>query len=214
MRGVTNARDEVAVLVVDDHRVFTDALRIGMGVHEGVRCAAVAHSAHEALARAAAVAFDVALVDLDLPDADGLVLVGRLRERHPEVRAIVLTAFARPDLADRALAAGAVGFLGKDGTLERILTAVRTADAAHPVLDPAVERARGEHVALTPREHDVLRGLAAGHDVGRIAQELGISRFTTRDHVKAVLGKLGAHSQLAAVVAAQRLGLVRLGSRR
>ena len=214
MRGVTAAaRDEVAVLVVDDHRVFTDALRIGIGAHPGVRCAGVAHSAHEAMARAAVIDLDVALVDLDLPDADGLELVGRLRAAHPGVRAIVLTAFARPELADRALAAGAVGFLGKDGTLERILTAVRTADAANPVVDAAVERARGERIALTGREHEVLRRLAMGHDAGRIAQDLGISRYTTRDHIKAVLGKLGAHSQLAAVVAAERLGLVRVGSR-
>ncbi|MCO1657054.1 response regulator transcription factor [Pseudonocardia humida] len=200
------------VLLVDDHRVFTDALRISLDLQPGLRCAAVAHSARDGLARAGAVDVAAAVVDLVLPDADGLDVVAALRARRPAVRVIVLTAHPRPELAQRALAAGAVGFLGKDAPLERILAALRAADAEHPVVDvpPAAEAA----VRLTHREHEVLRGLGAGLDATRIAGELGLSVHTTRGHIKAVLAKLGAQNQLGAVVTAQRLGLVTVGPRR
>lgn len=203
---------QVAVLVVDDHRVFTDVLRLGLDRQPDLRCAAVAHSVHEALAQASAVQFEVAVVDLDLPDGIGLELIGRLRQVRPEARVVVLTALTRPDLAVRALAAGAVAFLGKDGTLDRVLSALRSADADHRMVDGA-DRGEAGGVELTQREHEVLRNLGLGLDASQIAQELGISLYTTRDHIKAVIGKLGAHSQLGAVVAGERLGLIRVGSR-
>jgi DNA-binding NarL/FixJ family response regulator len=200
----------LSVLVVDDHRVFTDALRVGLQVQPGVRCVAVAHSAGQAMARAAAVDVDVALVDLDLPDSHDLGLVEWLRQRYPHVRVVVLTAYVQPAVAERAIAAGAVAFLGKDGSLERILSAVRHADADHPMVDVDLHHDRGDRVELTQRELEVLRQLALGIDVGRIAGVLGISRFTARDYVKSILGKLGAHSQLGAVVTAEQLGLIRI----
>ena len=200
------------VLVIDDHRVFTDLLALGLGLQADLECVAVAHTAHEGLAAAAATDFAVALVDLQLPDASGLDTIGRLRKLRPHARVVVLTAHPRPDLAERALAAGAVGFLGKDAPLARILAAVRTADADHPVLDPALPVAR-PGVRLTPREHDVLRQLGLGLDATRAAAALGMSVATARGHIKSLLAKLDVHSQLDAVVSAERLGLISIGSR-
>ena len=129
-------------------------------------------------------------------------------------RALVLTAHPRPGPARLARAAGAAGFLGKEAPLTEILAAVRAVGAgrdlgaggtvpaaAGPAADPGLPH-------LTPRELEVLGGLARGRDVARIASGLDLSPHTVRDHVRAVLGKLDARSQLEAVVVAERLGLV------
>ncbi|GAA4936662.1 LuxR family two component transcriptional regulator [Actinomycetospora succinea] len=198
----------MAVLVVDDHRVFTDALRMSLERQDDVAAVTVAHSAREALARARRVELDAAIIDLDLPDGSGLDVVAALRGLRPGARTIVLTAHARPDLAERAIAAGAAAFLAKEGTLDRVLGALRA--SAAPVVD--VPAALGA-IELTPRESDVLRLLGQGREPARIAVELRLSLHTVRGHVKALMAKLGVHSQLEAVVAAHRRGLISVGSR-
>jgi DNA-binding NarL/FixJ family response regulator len=148
---------------------------------------------------------DLVLVDLGLPDDSGLQLVAELAWRIP---VLVLTAHPRVDLVRRATAAGAAGFLAKDMPLHEILVAAHAALAGTPVRSWEPDRL----VHLTGRELDVLAGLGRGRDTSRIATELGISVHTTRDHIRAVLAKLGAHSQLEAVVTADRLGLIAVGA--
>jgi DNA-binding NarL/FixJ family response regulator len=202
--------EKTAVLVLDDHRVFTDLFEVTLSLQPDLACVAVAHTAAEGLVRAAATAFAVAVVDLHLPDAGGLDVIPRLLAVAPHARIVVLTGHPRADLADRALAAGAVGFLGKDAPLARILAAIRHARPGAPVVEVPPRPAR---VELTHRELDVLRELGQGRDAARAATSLGISLHTARGHIKAVMAKLGAHSQLEAVVSAERLGLISVGSR-
>lgn len=192
-----------SVVLVDDHRVFADALAVALDTQPDLRCGGVAHSLAEAGALLADG--DVALVDLHLPDGSGLALVAQFAPRLP---VIVLTAHLRIDLVRRAAAAGAAGFLGKDAPLAEILDAVRAALAGGPV--PSREPAESVH--LTSRELEVLSLLAVGRDATRIAAELRISVHTTRDHIRSLLAKLGAHSQLDAVVRADRLGIVAVGT--
>jgi len=201
----------IAVLLVDDHRVFTDTLAIALAAQPGLRCSGVAHSVPDALALAGEVAFQVAVVDLRLPGGGGLGLVAQLRRRQPPAKVLVLTAHPRPDLAQRALAAGAGGFLGKDAPLADILAAVRALAAGEEVGAVGVAPPPGD-VRVTGRELEVLAGLGRGLDAGRIAAELGISVHTTRDHIRALLGKLDVHTQLDAVVTAERLGLITVGT--
>ncbi|MEJ2864744.1 response regulator transcription factor [Actinomycetospora flava] len=198
------------VLVVDDHRVFTDALRTSLGRQRDVSAVVVAHSVGEALAHVRRTALDAAIVDLDLPDGSGLDVVAAVRELRPRARTVVLTAHARSDLAERAVAAGAAAFLAKEGTLDRVLAALRAPAPGAPVVDAAVPAG---HVELTARECDVLRLLGQGREPARIAAELRLSLHTVRGHVKTLLTKLDAHSQLEAVVAAHRQGLISVGSR-
>ncbi|HEV7711300.1 MAG TPA: response regulator transcription factor [Asanoa sp.] len=202
-------RASLSLLVIDDHRVFTDTLALSLDLEPDLSCVATAQTAREGLAKAAAIDLDVAIVDLDLPDASGIDVVARLRELRPAVRSIMLTAHPRADLAERAVAAGAAAFLPKDTPLRTILSAIRTADPARPMVDVPRQPA----IALTHREYDVLRQLAQGHDAHRCATALGLSLYTTRDHIKALMGKLSAHTQLEAVVAADRLGLISVGAR-
>ncbi len=201
----------LSVFVLDDHRVFTDLLVLSLGMHHDLRCVAVAHTVADGLSRAAATDFDVAIIDLQLPDCSGLDAIARLRELRPHARVIVLTAHPRAALAERALAEGAVAFLAKDGALHEILDAVRHADATHPVVASALRAEPGTQVRLTPRELDVLRQLGTGQDAHRVASTLGMSVYTARDHIKSIMFKLDVRSQLDAVVTAGRLGLIDIG---
>lgn len=215
MRGVQPpmvVEQQWSVLMLDDHRVFTDMLQLTLDLQPDMRCVGVAHTVADGLALAAAVEFDVAIVDLQLPGAGGLDAIAPLLALRPDARVVVLTAHPKAALAQRALALGAAAFLAKDGTLTEILTAVRGADAARPTVCAPLRTDPPVRFTLTPREWDVLRGLSAGLDAPRIAGSLGISTYTTRDHIKSILAKLDVHSQLDAVVTAGRLGLIEVGA--
>lgn len=200
------------VLLVDDHRSFTDLLALGLGAEPDLAVVGVAHTADDARTALAGTArCDVVVLDVRLPGG-GLSLLPAVHAAG--ARALVLTAHPRPGPARLARAAGAAGFLGKEAPLAEILRAVREVGAgrdlgaggtvpaaAGPAADPDLPH-------LTPRELEVLGGLARGRDVARIASGLALSPHTVRDHVRAVLGKLDARSQLEAVVVAERLGLV------
>ena len=188
------------VLVIDDHRAFADLMRIGLDGQEDLHCAAVAHSLREALSVSAAVPYSGAIVDLGLPDGDGAQAVRALRERAPDARIVVLTAHPRSDIARRARRVGADAVLPKTGRFAEVLQALRERSAASA---PAPEEN-----PLTARETQVIALLAEGDDVQRIAETLSLSSYTVRDHVKAILAKLGARSQLEAVVIAARSGIV------
>ncbi|MGD9989265.1 response regulator transcription factor [Pseudonocardia sp.] len=194
--------DRTSVFVLDDHRVFTDLLSLTLGMQPDLRCVGVAHTLDDAFRLAAITEFDVAIVDRRLPDGDGLTFLPWLRTVRPDVRTVVLTAHPRAEAAEQAFAEGAAAFLPKDGSLSEILDAVRGGAPACV------------HPHLTAREKQVLDALALGLDAHRIAAELGISLHTTRDHIKVLLGKLDAHTQLEAVVVAHRLGVVALSGPR
>lgn len=196
----------LSVLVVDDHAVFAEALGLALDA-EGLRCAAVAHTADDALRLARGTAFDVAVVDHHLPGGSGLRLVGPLLALRPAARVVMLTAYPRADLAADALAAGAVAFLAKESALAEIVAAVRGATRDHPVVTDLPEPPA---LGLTPREREVLQLLAQGRDARGIARTCGLSLHTVRDHIKALLAKLQARTQLEAVVTAARHGLVDL----
>ncbi len=192
------------VLVVDDHRTFADLMVLGLDAQPDLRCAGVAYGVEQARRLAAAVPYRAAVVDLALPDGDGAELVRELHGHAPDARIVVLTAHPRSDLARRAFEAGASAVLPKRGRLDDVLKALRASGRTpvHPPRDP-----------LTPRERHVITLLADGADVQGIASSLRLSPFTVRDHVKAILAKLGARTQLEAVVTAARTGIVMLEPR-
>jgi two-component system response regulator DesR len=200
------------VLLIDDHRVFTDVLAFALDAQPDLRCVAVAHSVREGLAKAGVYDFDVAIVDLNLPGGGGIAVLSELRGLRPHALLIVLTAHPRADLAAAAFRAGAQAFLAKDDALHAVLDVIRGSRRGLRGAVPARPRpAAGPQ--LTPREHEVLAMLASGADARRIARDLRLSLHTVRDYIKAILAKLGVHSQHAAVAAATELGLVTAGQR-
>ncbi|GAA2230904.1 response regulator transcription factor [Promicromonospora sukumoe] len=208
--------DRRRVLVVDDHRVVADLIAAAVDAAPDLECVGVADDAPRALALAEATRPDVVLLDVQLPTADGIAVLGQLRLLDPTARVILLTAHPRPDLERAALQAGASGFLAKHGRLSQVLDAVRHASPTRPARDPDLHRHSGaaaDRRRLTPRELEVLAMLGDGLDARAIATGLGLSIHTARDHIKALLAKLDARTQLEAVATARREDLIRVGGR-
>jgi DNA-binding NarL/FixJ family response regulator len=209
--------------VVDDHRAFADALGIAIDLQPDLRLAGIASTVEEALEAVRDSSPDVVLMDVHLPGPDGIEGVRRIKELRPHVRVVVLTGFADADAMARAALAGASGFFPKERPVSEILQAIRTASEGGMVVEPStlaavlarVQEPHGSQPAppalhLTNRQREVLALLAEGLDPRAIARTLGISVNTCRGHVKSVMVKLGAHSQLEAVVEAMHIGLLRI----
>jgi DNA-binding NarL/FixJ family response regulator len=209
----------ITVLVVDDHQTFAELLALALGAEPSLAYIGHARDSAEATRLVAELKPDVVLMDVQLPDVDGLTTTERLLVDHPDLRVVVLTAHTDPALVNRAAAAGAAGFLPKDGALRDVLQALQTAHRGGMVIPAQLltgalnaTSAQSAPTASTPlltsREHEVLRLMGKGMDVRTIARDLGISPHTCRGYVKSILSKLDAHSQLEAVMVAIKMGLL------
>lgn len=151
---------------------------------------------------------DVALLDIEMPGLDGLSATAALREAFPDCRVIILTTFGRPGYLRRALEAGAVGFLLKDGPADQLAAAIRRVmDGSHEV-DPvlAATALRDGASPLTPRERDVLLAARNGGSVRAIATDLNLATGTVRNLLSTAIQKLGVGNRAEAVLAADRHG--------
>lgn len=215
------------VLVVEDQQVLASALEVAIGAQPDLECLGIAASVDAALAQMTARVPDVVLMDIELPGTDGIEGTRLVKAAHPEVTVLVLTAGATPQRLAAAAAAGADGFLAKDTPFGDVLTAIRNPlpgkvlvegavlhdllreqEGRAPARPAAAETAAGEESGLTARECEVLTLMGQGLDPAAIAERLVVSVYTARGHVKNVMMKLGAHTQLEAVVIATRLGLL------
>jgi DNA-binding NarL/FixJ family response regulator len=210
---------QTRVLVVDEHRTFGDLIEIAFASETDLECIGTATTVARAQTMVAALHPDVVVMDVHLGHGDGIASTAVLTAGDPCLRVVVLTAFVDPVLMRRAAAAGASALLPKDGSMADLLAAVRGARRGrflvHPRLVADAARRRPpapRQPELTPRELEVLQMLGAGAGAHLIARELGISLTTCRGHVKNVLGKLGAHSQLEAVVIALQHQMIRVGA--
>jgi DNA-binding NarL/FixJ family response regulator len=216
----TNSKDAVAgnirVLVVDDHRTFAELLIGAFSREEDLTSVGWAGTVEEGTAAALALRPDVVVLDYHLPDGTGLAAAARIFAAAPSTRIVMLTGAAPREAMEQAAGLGICAFLPKDGSLSTVLDAIRHsrngAFFVHPSLmvqtAPIPRTLRGTVPTLTPREHEVLRLMSTGTDVRTSANLLGMSTNTCRGHVKSILAKLGAHSQLEAVASATRLGLL------
>jgi DNA-binding NarL/FixJ family response regulator len=214
------------LLLVDDHLAFRQPLAFLLAREPDLAVVGQAGSLAEARAWLAGAGAGAALVDLDLPDGDGLDLVRELRRAAPPCPAVVLTASGTRLDAARAVEAGAVGVLHKASPVAEVVAALRRLAAGEPLLAPAEavellrllgqrrERDRAAEAAigrLTRRECAVLEALADGLSDREIAERLTIRPETVRTHMVNLYQKLGVDSRLQAVVFAARHGLVELG---
>lgn len=211
--------ETIRVLVVDDHVVVRRGIAAFLDETPDIRVVAEAPDGSTALDQvqlleAAATPPHVVLTDLIMPGLDGIETTRRLRAEHPDVVVIVLTSFGEADRVRAALAAGAAGYVLKDADVEELASAIRAARRGEIHLDTEVTRhlttglARrpGADVALTAREWDVLREVAAGYSNQAIADRLHISERTVRTHVSSILGKLGMASRTQAALWARQHG--------
>jgi DNA-binding NarL/FixJ family response regulator len=205
------------VLVVDDHNTFAELLTGAIDREPDLVSVGHATTGAGGVAMFDKFRPDVVLMDLQLPDIDGFAATAQIVAISPQARVIMLTAHVTATVVADAAASGVCGFLPKDGHLADMLKTVRTAEPGSLAVDPAVlVRLIGQPRTpsrtlvrpLSQRELTVLSRMGDGKDVTNIARELRISAHTCRGHVKAVLSKLDAHTQLEAVIIAVRMGLI------
>lgn len=144
---------------------------------------------------------DVVLMDVEMPDMDGITACSAVRARFPKVKVLMLTTFGRPGYVQRSLDAGASGFMVKDAPSEQLADAVRRVGAGQRVVDPtlAVETLTRGTSPLTDREVEVLRSVAEGGTIADIAEELALGQGTVRNHVSSAMAKTGARTRAEAV---------------
>jgi DNA-binding NarL/FixJ family response regulator len=204
-------QSKIRVLVVDDHPVVRAGLGAIIGFQEDFELVGEAANAAEAIELFESGAPDVTLVDLSLPDLNGIELIRILRVKAPGARFLVLTANAGGNEIGKALNAGAHAYLFKNAPSEELLSAIRTIFGGGRYLSPAVGRRASEvvsHPQLTTRELEVLHWIVRGHSNMQIAREFGVAEDTIKFHVRNILGKLGVSSRSKAAALGLRSGLV------
>jgi DNA-binding NarL/FixJ family response regulator len=224
VRVPANPDAPVRVLVVDDQVYVREGLKTLLEIEEAVEVVGEARDGVEALRQVALLGPDVALVDARMPRMDGIELIGRLSEEHPEVACIVLTTFDEDELVFGGLRAGARGYLLKDTPPEELVAAIEKVRRGEDVLGapvlakviselrrapgPSVERRRAEGRdagALSEREAEVLGLVGRGDTNKEIAEKLFIAEGTAKNHVHKILRKLGLRDRTeAALYAAER----------
>ena len=214
--------EPIRVLIVDDHAVVRRGLRGFLDLLDDIDVVGEAENGLEAIDVAARLVPDVILMDLLMPQLDGLGAIGRIKAAQPEIEIVALTSFIEEEKVTTALEAGATGYLLKDADADDVAGAVRAAHAGEVHLDPAVTRLLAQRMRqrktqpepvepLTERELEVLSHLGRGSSNKEIASALHITERTARTHVSNILGKLGLSSRTQAALYAVEHRLVAPG---
>jgi DNA-binding NarL/FixJ family response regulator len=209
----------VRVLVVDDQRLIRDGIASLLSIRPGIAVVGTAMDGRDAVAKTLELGPDVVLMDVRMPEMDGVEAVAVLRGRAPECRVVMLTTFDDEEYVVQALRAGAHGYLLKDLPAEELAHAVRLAHAGVTQLDSSITRhltaslpspgpAHAPAGPLSPRETDILRLVAQGHTNREIAARLYLSEGTVKNHVSRILTRLALRDRTQAALRARDLGLL------
>ena len=216
------ARDKIQVLIVDDHPVFRDGLQQCLESRTELRVVAAVGGGEEMWRAIRLLGCpQIVLMDIEMPGQDGIALTQALREKYPEARVLMLTAFSDSDRVFAALKAGAVGYLLKNASPNEICAAVERAAAGDPMLSGEIagrvlrefererqeERYREQLAGLTTREEEILKLLATGESNREIGKRLFISEQTVKNHVASIFRKLQVNDRTKAALLAVKLGL-------
>jgi DNA-binding NarL/FixJ family response regulator len=212
--------EEIKVLIVDDQAMIRAGFRMLLADEPDIRVVGEASNGHEAVSQATRLSPDVILMDIRMPQLDGLEATRQVLARTAGARVLILTTFSNDDYVYQALRAGASGFVLKDDPPEQLLAAVRTVAEGNALLSPAVTRQvirrftgreRRERPRtldqLTSRELEVFRLVTEGLSNAEIGHQLFISEATVKTHVTRLLQKLGLRDRAQAIVLAYQAGV-------
>ncbi|MGW1171986.1 response regulator [Streptomyces sp. NPDC002550] len=200
----------IRVLLADDEQLITGALAALLGLTGDVTVVAQASTGTEALAMARVLQPDVAVLDLQMPGLDGLSVAEALRDELPRCRTMIITSHGRPGYLKRALEIGVRGFLPKTVSAHDLADIIRTVHAGKRYISSelAAEAISAGDSPLTPREGDLLALAADGSSIAEIAERVGLSAGTVRNHMSSVVSKLGAENRHAAARLAREHGWI------
>lgn len=232
MRAETNTTrgpERLRLIVVDDHDLARESLKYMLADAPGIEIVGEASNGREALTRCSFLRPDLVLMDVRMPEMDGLTATRELKRRHPKVSVLMLTMHDNPDYLLEALKAGASGYVLKDAPEGDVVDAINQVRNGESPLDPKLSARLLQRLAaghgdrenarkgvrqpsqpLTPREVEVLQLLKLGHTNRQVARELYVSVGTVKNHVEHIIQKLGVSDRTQAVVRSLELGLLEL----
>ena len=209
----------IRVLIVDDHEIVRQGIRAILGESEDIEVVGEARDGLAAIQQVELTKPDVILMDLIMPNMDGVEAIRRITNQQPEVRILVITTYSGDDMVFPAIKAGADGYLLKDAGAGHLVQAIRQVHSGEPSLNPDIARKLMQEISqpkpanptpdpLTPREEEVLGLLAKGLENHEIADQLVIAEVTVRSHISRILDKLHLANRVQATLYAMREGLV------
>jgi len=211
----------IRLMLVDDHKMLRQGLRRSLE-EEGFSIVAEAADGTEAVRLAPAIKPDVVLMDVSMPDMDGIEATKRILAVDPERRIVMLTMHGDATVIEQAIKAGAVGYLTKDCSIDEVVEAIRMAANGETALSPQLAQTmlkevrkihgaeKEEERVISKREEEVLQLIADGCSTPEVAAKLYISQKTVKNHLASIYEKLNARDRTQAVLTAVRLGIVRL----
>jgi NarL family two-component system response regulator LiaR len=217
--------ETIKVFLVDDHAIVRDGIRAVLNTEANIEVIGEAANGKEAISKVLSYQPDVTLMDLVMPEIDGIEAIRQIIERQPQARILVLTSFATDDKVFPAIKAGAMGYLLKDSDAEDLLRAIHQVHQGESSLHPKIARKLLQEITtasspqepvgpkvdpLTEREVEVLKLVARGKSNQEIAQQLVIGEGTVRTHVSNILGKLHLASRTQATLYALKEGITSL----
>ncbi len=215
-------KNAIRLLIADDHDIVRRGIRLLLTTEKDMQVVGEAGNGAEAVEMAASLEPDVILMDIVMPEMDGIEATRRITAQRPGSRILVLTSFAADDKVFPAVKAGALGYLLKDSTPEQLVEAIRQVHRGEPSLEPSIARKVLQELSrpagagpqtvdpLTERELEVLRLIAQGLSNKDIAAKIFVAEWTVRSHVSNILGKLHLASRTQAALYALRSGLASL----
>jgi len=215
---------EIRILIVDDHEMVRDGLSVMIEREEDFTVVGEAQNGKEAVEMVSELRPDVVLMDLRMPEMDGVEAMRQIRAKQDDVKFLVLTTYDTDEYIFDAIQAGAKGYLLKDASREELFRAVRTVNRGDSLIEPAVvsrvldrltelsrRAAQGpDHLALSEREVEVLQLMARGSANKQIAGDLSITESTVKTHVANIFGKLEVNDRTGAVTKAMQKGIIKL----